>query len=120
MIKIYYHVYGIDNVEEIVDEQLILLNEIIWNYLSNIVSINKLLVNCCDPIIWLILWCSGGVIAFSICSFVAEGLRPIIGGFLTVVVVVVIFFGLLMLLVSIIPYPGSLEQGRPRFFGDPG
>jgi hypothetical protein len=26
MIRIYYHVYGIDNVDEIVDEQLSLLN----------------------------------------------------------------------------------------------
>jgi hypothetical protein len=28
MIRIYYHVYGIDNVEKIIDEQLTLLNEI--------------------------------------------------------------------------------------------
>jgi hypothetical protein len=84
------------------------------------VVLNVTIMSVIYPIIWLILWCAGGVIAFSICSFVAEGLRPIIGGFLTAVVVVVIFFGLLMLLVSIIPYPGSLEQGRPRFFGDPG
>jgi hypothetical protein len=28
MIKIYYHVYGIDNVDEIIDEQLTLLNKI--------------------------------------------------------------------------------------------
>jgi hypothetical protein len=28
MIKIYYHVYGIDDVDEIIDEQLALLNKI--------------------------------------------------------------------------------------------
>ena len=67
-----------------------------------------------------ILWCIGGIAAFYICSFVAEALRPIIGGFFTVVVVVVLFFGLLILLAGIVPYPGSLEPGRPRFFGDPG
>jgi|1048.fasta_scaffold115476_1 hypothetical protein len=67
-----------------------------------------------------ILWCIGGIAAFYICSFVAEALRPIIGGFFTVVVVVVLFFGLLILLASIVSLPFDLEPGRPRFFGDPG
>lgn len=71
-------------------------------------------------IFYLILWCVGGVLAFGLCAFFAEVLRPLIGGFFTGVVVVVMFFGLLILLAGIIPFPGSLEPGRPRFFGDPG
>ena len=64
-----------------------------------------------------IIWCVGGGLAFGLCAIIKEVLEPIIGGF-AFVLVAVLFIVLLVLLTNIAPYPGSLEPGAPRFFGD--
>ena len=68
-------------------------------------------------IIGLIIWCVGGLLAFGICAFIREALKPLLGGF-AFVIVAVLFIVLLVLLTYIVPYSGSLEPGAPRFFGD--
>ena len=65
----------------------------------------------------LIAWTVGGFIIFGICAFIREALEPHIGGFAWLLAVV-LFFVLLIFLAGIVPYPGDLEPGRPRFFGD--
>ena len=65
----------------------------------------------------LIAWTVGGFIIFGICAFIREALEPHIGG-IAWLLAVVLFFVLLIFLAGIVPYPGDLEPGKPRFFGD--
>ena len=65
----------------------------------------------------LIAWTVGGFVIFGICAFIREALEPHIGGFAWLLAII-LFFVLLIFLAGIVPYPGDLEPGRPRFFGD--
>ena len=70
-------------------------------------------------ILSLIAWTIGGFICFGICAFIKEALEPKIGGF-AFVIAAISFLVLLVLLTTIVQYPGSLEPGKPGFFGDSG
>ena len=67
-----------------------------------------------------IIWTIGGFAAFGLCAIIREFLEPILGAGFSLIIVTVLFFVLLILLTQIVSYEGSLEPGRPRFFGDPG
>ena len=68
----------------------------------------------------LIIWTIGGFLAFGLCAVIREFLEPILGAGFSLIIVTVLFFVLLILLTQIVSYEGSLEPGRPAFFGDPG